>query len=153
MTTTAGRAYQSMLRSRITPWLTKRGFVAAGGGVFHLPNDDMYAQVGFQKSRGSDASETSFTVNVSVISHRDWALYRTLGRPVPEIPDANADYYLGLSKRIGHLMPVKRDHWWTIRAGDDTTQIANQVLDAIRDYVTPLMPGPSESTAPTAPVR
>lgn len=141
MTTTAGRAYQSMLRTKITPALTAMGLVSANGGVFTLPDEDAYIQIGFQKSRNSDAVDMTFTVNVSAISKRDWAYYAKVARyPVaPETPHVHADYPVGLTERIGHFMDTPRDYWWKIKAGDDTTAVAQDVIDLIRNRALPAM--------------
>ena len=141
MTTTAGRAYQSMLRTKITPALKAMGLVPANGGVFTLPDEHAYIQIGFQKSRNSDATDLTFTVNVSAISKRDWAHYAEVARyPVaPETPHVHADYPVGLTARIGRFADPSRDLWWTIKAGDDTTAVAQEVVDLIRDRALPAM--------------
>lgn len=65
VTATAQQVFSEMLRSVVAPGLRERGFRGSGQS-FWLPDDRMWAQVGFQKSVSSTKDAVRFTVNLGV---------------------------------------------------------------------------------------
>src|SRR4051794_39668628 len=61
----AQQAFNVLLRSVVAPGLRKHGFRGTGQSYL-LPDERMWVQVGFQKSRSSTAAALRFTVNLGV---------------------------------------------------------------------------------------
>jgi hypothetical protein len=85
--TTAQDTLIAMLRESVAPALRDLGFKGSGQNC-HLPSDDVWALVGFQKSQWSEATKLTFTANITVASRRIWATARET-RNLPERPSAN----------------------------------------------------------------
>lgn len=130
--------FKRMMQEAIAPALRELGFKGSGQS-YTYPSETHWAQLGFQKSAYGDSGEVSFTINVSVISKRDWD-QRFATRPGYSVrPAANTGHGVGWHERIGLLLPAWTDLWWSVPAGRPTTGIANEAIAAVRDYALPEM--------------
>lgn len=112
------------------------GLKAAGfkrtGSHLYRPSADLFHGIHFQASRWGSADEGAFTINLVITSE---ALYRTwTGKELPRNP---ASALFPVQKRIGHLMPAKRDLWWEVTPTTDIDVIKHEVSDAIDAYALP----------------
>ena len=126
---TAQEAFAVIVRDHLAPALRADGFTGSGAN-FTLPNADHWVLLGFQKSRHSDSGEVQFTINLTVVSKATWAAERASLPHLPERPAPNTRYgTFAWHRRIGLLMPLRRDHWWTVTA---TTELANLAAEVVR---------------------
>jgi hypothetical protein len=80
------------------------------------------------------------TVNLLLVDKGAWTRSRAERPHLPEVPSANNYYGEPVwSRRIGALMPPKRDHWWTITGPGDTPTAAAEVVAAIREFGLPAL--------------
>ena len=122
VTATAQQVFSEMLPTVVAPGLRERG-LRGSGQSFWLPDDRMWAQVGFQKSVSSTKDAVRFTVNLGVTDKAAWDEVRrehsyVKDTPPPGVHKADWDaerlaqsYYPkrpsvtgGGMTRIGHLM-------------------------------------------------
>jgi len=138
------------MRDALGPKLRALGF-RGSGRRYSLPSETHWALLGFQTSKWSTAKSVEFTVNVTVIAHDAWKRWRELAPYHDERPSANVSYGPGpremdpalraayWHQRLGELTPERRDHWWELRAGDDSASVARDVVTAVRDHALPAM--------------
>jgi hypothetical protein len=128
-----------MLRDRVAPALRAEG-MKGSGSEYSIPSPSHWVLLGFQRSRGSTASIVEFTVNCKVVRKDVWATAYAerpyIGvRPKPNSFAGSFEWW----RRIGRLMPVQQDKWWSLPATGDTEAIAADVLAAISAYALPEM--------------
>jgi hypothetical protein len=127
------------MKSQIAPRLRALGFKGSGQN-YELASTEFWAMVGFQKSAFSDAGRVSFTMNVLVVSRATWDAVRVQNDHVRPRPTANTSCgSVAWQRRIGGLLPGDRDLWWEVRAGANTSELADAVLWAVEDYALPAM--------------
>ena len=103
--------------------------------------------LGFQAhDLASDKRRVRFTVNLQVIRRAWWEEQRQGERPwFPERPTANTTYASDRHdyvwwQRLGELIPPDpHEIWWEVRAGMDTTQLADAIVWAIDEYGLPAL--------------
>ena len=122
-----------MLRDDVAPALRALGMTGSGQH-FTLPDAQALLLLSFQRSTGSDAARTSFTVNLASLDRAECEEQRAgwWGRPT-----ATAQLPIGRYTRLGFLMPGGQDHWWTLPAGAPTAGLAAEVVAAIERYGLP----------------
>jgi len=137
---TAQETYAGMLRDRIAPRLRRLGF-RGSGSVFVLPDADAWMLVAFQKDRYSDRHNVRFTVNVTWADKARWAEARTMMSYMGSRPSGTAVYALPDEAfrwdRLGTIMPIHRDVWIQVAAGQDTSGTATDVVAMIETYAVP----------------
>jgi len=109
--------FRRMLREHVAPELRRLGFTGSGQRYDLHTEAGGCGVLGFQKDTASTAAHVRFTVNI------------TAGRA------DSAEW----SKPIGSMLDDPHDHWWTIRAGDDVSAVADHVLWVIRERALPEM--------------
>ena len=127
--------YKLMLRTQFGPALRAHGFKGSGRS-YSLPNESHWINVGFQGWRTNTPVEATFTINYAVIRRDVWtdrweAFCRSWGEEIPKV-EANKG-----GSRIGHLLPIRTDKWWTIDSHSDLSSVAADVIDAIDNYLMP----------------
>jgi hypothetical protein len=137
---TAQQSYDAMVKGQLAPGLRALGFKGSGRH-YALPSETHWALLGLQSSYTSTDERVRFTVNLLVVSKSEWAAMRER-RPTVEYPTRpSAGTLWGpepWDRRLGHVMGVG-DKWWEVRAGEDTTRVAAQVIDAVETYALPAM--------------
>lgn len=110
--------YYSTLLTGISKVIKIQGFNKRGN-TFYLFKNNNWGLINFQKSTSSD--KLSFTINIGVVST---LLKQVIDKAAVVLkPDINDCHW---KKRIGFLLPEKKDHWWTI---DNNTSIENLVKE------------------------
>ncbi|HLN62749.1 MAG TPA: DUF4304 domain-containing protein [Symbiobacteriaceae bacterium] len=105
MLPTAQERFALMMRDQVGPALRELG-LRGSGQSFRLPVDDFWALVGFQKSVWNDATEVSFTPNLTVVPKKEWEMIRERHPAYPKVPSATTYYVKSAwQERIGLLMP------------------------------------------------
>jgi hypothetical protein len=132
--------FKEMLRDQIAPALRAEGFKGSGS-EYSLPDANYLALLGFQRSTYSSAAQVKFTLNLKVVSRSAWKNARSEISFLPVTPRVNMRYAGApeWTKRIGLLMSDPHDHWWTLRAEDDSGPIAGEVLEAVRTFAIPAL--------------
>ncbi len=128
-----------MVKTQLAPHLRDLGFKGSGRH-YDLQCPEHWALLGLQSSRWSDSSEVTFTVNLLVVSREAWER-EIVQRPFIG-PKPSANTHPGVFawwKRLGTLMPDGEDKWWPVRAGKNTSEVAQEVLEAIEMYGLPAM--------------
>jgi hypothetical protein len=126
-----------MVKTQLAPRLRDLGFKGSGRN-YDLQCPDHWALLGLQSSRWNDASEVSFTVNLLVVSREAWER-EVVERPFIG-PKPTANEHPGVfawTKRLGTLMPEGEDKWWPVSAGKNTSEVVQEVLEAIELYGLP----------------
>ena len=97
--------------------------------------------VAFQKDRYSDRREVRFTVNVTWADKASWADARDRVPYMRARPSGTALYPLPDEafrwNRLGTIMPIHRDFWFPIAAGQDTATMASEIVSMIERYAIP----------------
>lgn len=133
---TAQQAYARLLRDFVAPALRAQG-LKGSGQTYTLPHPEMRVAVHFQCA-ARDRGELEFTVEVSAVHDPTMeafdAAHRTARRQGRTIPLSRTGHW---GRRLGFLMPVRRDIWWTIRAGEPIESVATEVVSALVEYGLP----------------
>jgi hypothetical protein len=134
---TAIDAFDEMVRLVIRPALRDLGFKGSGS-TFTWPSERSIALVGMQRSQFGDRNLVKFTLNVTVADAQAWERAREERPHLPKRPAPNTFYGSFIwQQRIGKLMPTGEDHWWSLDGSTDTTELGNEVVEAISTYVVP----------------
>jgi hypothetical protein len=91
--------------------------------TFYRTVDRNHGLVNLQKSKTSTATSVEFTINLAVFSAR---LQEGLGAItwVPTVSDVPIEPACHLRRRIGALLPDRRDLWWGVRQESDAAEVA-----------------------------
>ena len=133
-----------MMRVQIAPRLRELGFRGSGQS-YSLPDETAFVLLGFQKDKYSDADAVPFTVNLTVASKAAWAAARRERPWIGEKPSANTRAgTFAWERRITEVLAtryhdVAPEIWWTVKAGQDTTAVATEVLEIIENDALPAM--------------
>lgn len=136
---TAQETFKRMLRDVIAPALRMAG-MRGSGGVYSIPSETHWVQLGFQRSQFNTAESVKFTVNCKVVRKDVWStMYEErpyIGKtPRPNVRSGDFEW----ASRIGSLMPSGEDTWWSLGAGQETAGVAQEVLEAIRSFALPAL--------------
>lgn len=136
---TAQDAYNSVLRDVVAPALREMGFKGSGK-LYRLDDEKCWARLGFQSSVSNSAERVKFTVNLLVSDKDAWTRSRDERPYLPEVPSPNVSYGQPVWwERIGALMPSGRDQWWTITNPRVASNVALEVVAAVRDFALPAL--------------
>ncbi|MDG6102317.1 hypothetical protein Daura_43695 [Dactylosporangium aurantiacum] len=117
-----------------------RGFT--GSGRLYRLDDLVFARLGFQSSRWNSVDEVECTVNLMVVGRAHWAGHRAAAPHLPEVPSPGTEYGRHARvwwRRLGHLMPVNGDTWWTVTS-HAAAGVADEVVAAVVEDGLPAMP-------------
>jgi hypothetical protein len=130
---TSQQVFSAWLRSDIAPRLRDAGF-SGSGQDFHRRIGRNWAVVNFQRDRYSTAQELRFTVNLGTASAA--ALAASGEDPDAPPPEVICHW----RQRIGALLPLHHDVWWTIRDSADQSDLhalTQEVGDALTERAMP----------------
>jgi hypothetical protein len=120
-----------LLIAAISNVLKARGFTKAGT-TFYLFKENNWGVINFQKSKSATAQAASFTINLGVMSS---AVNKADSyRPVQGKPQV---YDCHMQKRIGDLLPARRDHWWQIEEGTSLPQLTAEIEGVLTTLAIP----------------
>ena len=117
--------------------LRAEGFTGSAGN-YRLPSQSHWALISFQKSTASNRGAVKFTLNLKVVSYREYESLREEHPFYSAKPSPNVGLE-GWTRRIGQLLPSGQDTWWTLQAGQPTANPADEVLAALRDHGLPAL--------------
>jgi hypothetical protein len=100
--------------------------------TFRQFNTDHIKVVNVQGSPWNSRDETKFTINLGVYFPGAIKFHDRV--TVKEKP---YEYDCLVHQRIGFLMPVKRDFWWSIVDKTDIAKLSNETIDVWRKYGQP----------------
>jgi hypothetical protein len=136
---TAQEEYWALLREHLSARLRQRQF-RGSGAAWTLPSDTHWLRIGWQKSRHSTRELVEFTCNLKVISKALWDAENTPRGRIEDQPAPNTHYGVGWEQRLGGLVPGSRgDKWWTVRPGEDGSELADNVMATLDEYGLPAM--------------
>jgi hypothetical protein len=145
---TGKEAFQQLLRDLVGPGLRADG-LRGSGTSWTEPSGTHWVTVGFQTDRYPADAELTFTVNLKVLSKAEWAAENVPAGRRPERPHPNESHYrgwgegilpmLGWAERIGNVMPMQQDHWWTITPDTDQAELSDELLGVLRQHGLPAM--------------
>jgi hypothetical protein len=119
-------AIDQVVSAGIRPVLKERGFKKQGR-TFQKRVGDLYHVVHVQASRRNEFDSGQFTVNLGIASPEIATAW--LGGRVPKNPASHRNMLL--HERIGFLLPMKKDRWWTIGPDTDLGELAREVSDSL----------------------
>lgn len=128
--------FKNLLKNAVAPALREKG-LKGSGQAYSIKSDDYWALIGIQKSMYSDSESLKFTINLYVVSKKQWEAGREKYSYFPQKPSANTKWQIGWSERIGNLMPSRLDHWWEFHSHTSESELAQQVVEAISKYAVP----------------
>lgn len=102
------------------------------GNNYSGQRNDVVLLVQLQKSDASTAEKLILTVNLGIFSR---PLAKKLGYDIssPTVPDCH------WRERIGFLLPVQDDKWWTVTADKDAIRVGEELANALSTYGIPTM--------------
>ena len=120
-----------IIKVGLHPVLKREGFLKSAR-TFRRARTKCIQIINVQGSWTNYNDQGEFTVNLAVYfpeAARLDGLFRITDRP------SESDCIV--NERIGHLMPVKRDHWWKFDSKSDSDKIAKEVVSVCVDYGIP----------------
>ena len=128
--------FKQLLKDKIAPNIRNIGFKGSGQN-YYFPSESHWEMLSFQKSMFSDSTELSFTLNLYVVEKDEWENARKSNSLFPLKPTATTYWGIGWHKRIGHLMPAKKDYWWKVNNNTNLDKLAHEVMEVIENYALP----------------
>lgn len=115
----------SEVAKAIKPSFKKKGnyFICYKSGNVGLIN--------FQKSKDSTSQQKLFTINLGVYSNSLHALDMPYMGEIPSIPDCH------WRERIGFLLQMNRDHWWTINETTSVSKLTTEIVGIVTSIIVP----------------
>jgi hypothetical protein len=115
----------------LTPRLKKAGFVKTGRS-FHKTAGEAIQVINIQSDKYNFGFKGKFTVNLGVFFPAVFKI--AYDHPIKGKPK---EYQCALRRRLGHLMPVRKDWWWALSEMSDDTAIAADLAKAMCDFGLP----------------
>ncbi len=101
------------------------------GDCFYLNKSDNWAVVDFQKSKGNSKQDILFTINLGISS----TILRSFAKDDLSIKPKIEDCHW--RKRIGFIMPEKKDRWWNITNDSQVNLFSAELIEVIESYAIP----------------
>lgn len=119
------------LISDISSLMKAEGFLRKGNRFcYQLGNN--WGLLDFQKSRDSTVDQVIFTINIGTCSGRLLEFFSPdLSKQKPTIAICH------WRERIGFLLPLQQDKWWSIQTNDLIDPLTDQIRDLIVQNVIP----------------
>jgi hypothetical protein len=130
-TMNASESIDAMVRSGLAPFLKTFGFRRRGNS-FARAFAHGFDVLGVQKNPWGTKHSTSFTVNLGICWPRAQEL---LGRPIDRMPFT--DSHCTVFRRVGCVMPERRDIWWHAKAETPLNSVQLDLLERVDRYVMP----------------
>jgi hypothetical protein len=130
--------FSALLKEKIAPNLRSAGLNGSGQN-YSIKSDSHWALIGFQKSTSSSSLEVKFTINLYVVSKKEWEVGREESSYFPSKPTANIRWRTGWNKRIGYLLAGNGDFWWSLTEKTDLNIISQHILESITEKAIPVM--------------
>lgn len=128
----------------LAPQLKALGF-RKSGRTFYRVAGDCTQVINVQASLSNYAGQGKFTVNLGGFYPLLAELLTGL-QPAPKPGALPKEYDCQLRRRIGELLPARRDFWWELAAGDRVDDLGRELAAAVADCGLPWLA--SVSTLP-----
>lgn len=133
---TAQELFKSLMKDHIASKLREIGFKGSGQN-YSFPSEEYWALLSFQKSMFSDSNEIRFTMNLLVMSKKEWDKFRSERSNFPTKPNPTTQWGVGWTRRIGFLIPQKQDFWWSLYGNSDLANLSNEIIGSVINYALP----------------
>lgn len=120
----------STLLDNVKNHLKAKGWTKSGQ-TFYLPNGDNWGIINFQKSKSSSKSEVIFTVNIGTSSATVRPYRNQNLKKKPEVEEGE------FNERIGFYLNERKDHWWTLREGDNVNALSDEIIRILDEIAVP----------------
>jgi hypothetical protein len=127
----AQTAFRHLMRTAIAPTLRAHDFTGSGQ-TYHRRQGSNWGVFNVQKSVASTAAYVFFTINVGVWSERVATAVTPAHRPRrPSVWDCH------WQERVGHLLPEKRDVWWTLDSEMESSRLSDYLRQITSEHAIP----------------
>ncbi len=146
---TARRAYRAMLDGQIAPVLESWGLTREDD-AFAYPSSVWHLGVGFAPLAWGTVGSLRFDVHVLAVPREAWAQWREAEPALPDAPDPTIYWPQdvaavgGLRARLREMLGDGTDVKWAVRADEDPTRLAAEILAGVQRHVLPAFAGRSE---------
>lgn len=120
-----GQRVDEVIRLDLAARLKTMGF-RKRSRTFHLAGGDHVRVVNVQGSRSNAGDAGQFTVNLGVYYPEVNALFGLRADSAASPRECECT----IRQRIGTLMPVGQDFWWSVESGTDVSALAREVGEA-----------------------
>lgn len=120
---------------KITDYLKDNDFKKRGNHFFKNNGEIGYC-VNIQNDKWNDANKIRFTLNVGIFTEVFWLECEDL-KNTGIIPTFLKEYECAIRERIGGLLPVKKDKWYSITSGTDVMKLWSEIERDLTEYILP----------------
>ncbi len=120
---------------KITDYLKENDFKKRGNH-FYKSNGSIGYCVNIQNDKWNDAEQIRFTLNVGIFTEAFWLECEDLTN-TGIIPTFPKEYECAIRERIGDLLPVKEDKWFSITSSTDVTKLWSEIERDLTEYALP----------------
>jgi hypothetical protein len=122
----------------LAPLLRKDGFKKRGTSFYHVGSESNQLVL-VQSSQWNTSSSSRFTIELGLYFPAMDAVAKQIWTKPGAEPWVPKIYNCQLRKRIGFLLPVHHDSWWTVVPSANPNDLAVELADAWRKYGAPWM--------------
>jgi len=122
---------EDVVKAGIAPILKNAGFKKSARN-FHLVQPESIAVINVQASQWNAGNEGQFTLNVG--RYYPSIDEQIRGEMLSRLPK---EYQCTIRRRIGSLMPSRKDNWWPVATEKDNDRIVTETCDAVSNYALP----------------
>lgn len=120
---------------KITDYLKENDFKKRGNHFFKSNGSIGYC-VNIQNDKWNDANQIRFTLNVGIFTNAFWLECMDF-KNTGIIPTFPKEYECAIRERIGDLLPVKEDKWYSITSSMDVTKLWCEIERDLTEYALP----------------
>lgn len=120
---------------KITDYLKDNDFKKRGNHFFKSNGEKGYC-VNIQNDKCNDANKIRFTLNVGIFTEVFWLECEDF-KNTGIIPTFPKEYECAIRERIGGLLPVKEDKWYSITSGTDVMKLWSEIERDLTEYILP----------------
>lgn len=120
-----------IIKAGLHPVLKREGFLKSSR-TFRRSHTDSIQIVNIQGSWTNQADEGQFTINLAVYFPEAAKIHGAF-----QITESPLVSDCMVNQRIGHIMPVHKDYWWSFDSKSDLDNIAQEVVLACVGYGLP----------------
>ncbi len=120
---------------KITDYLKENDFKKRGNH-FYKSNGSIGYCVNIQNDKWNNANQIRFTLNVGIFTNAFWLECMDF-KNTGIIPTFPKEYECAIRERIGDLLPVKEDKWYSITSSTDVTKLWSEIERDLTEYIHP----------------
>lgn len=110
------------------------------GNYFFKSNGEIGYCVNIQNDKWNNAMQIRFTLNLGIYTERFWLEHYDFNYTgvAPAFPK---EYECAVRERIGSIMPINEDRWYSITSNTDVMKLWDDIEHDLTDYVMPFFAG------------